>query len=62
MVFGDIGTRPLYAIRECSHHIPVKHENVLEILSLVFWSLILVISLKYITYVMRADDHVKVAC
>ncbi len=60
IVFGDIGTSPLYAFRECFSHkygIAVAHENVLGILSLIFWSLIIVISLKYAVYVMRADNE-----
>jgi KUP system potassium uptake protein len=59
IVFGDIGTSPLYAFRECFSHkygLEVVHENILGILSLIFWSLIIVISLKYTTYVMRADN------
>ncbi|HVY56017.1 MAG TPA: KUP/HAK/KT family potassium transporter, partial [Thermodesulfobacteriota bacterium] len=59
IVFGDIGTSPLYAFRECFSHkygIAVAHENILGILSLIFWSLIIVISLKYAVYVMRADN------
>lgn len=59
IVFGDIGTSPLYAIRECfssKYGIEVMHDNVLGILSLIFWSLIVVISLKYTVYVMRADN------
>ncbi len=60
VVFGDIGTSPLYAIRECfygEHAVPVNEENVLGVLSLVFWSLTIVISLKYLVYVMRADNR-----
>lgn len=57
VVFGDIGTSPLYAIRECFHSIPVTTENVLGILSLVFWALLIVISGKYVLYVMRADNR-----
>jgi KUP system potassium uptake protein len=60
VVFGDIGTSPLYALRECFHHkggLPVTPDNVLGILSLVFWALIIVISLKYVLYVMRADNR-----
>ncbi len=60
VVFGDIGTSPLYALRECFHgesSLPVTHDNILGILSLVFWALILVISLKYVLYVMRADNR-----
>ncbi|MCX6130987.1 MAG: potassium transporter Kup [Proteobacteria bacterium] len=60
VVFGDIGTSPLYALRECFHHeagLPVTTDNILGILSLVFWALIIVISLKYVLYVMRADNR-----
>jgi KUP system potassium uptake protein len=60
VVFGDIGTSPLYALRECfhgAHAVAPTHDNVLGVLSLIFWSLVLVISVKYISYVMRADNH-----
>ena len=60
VVYGDIGTSPLYAFRESFHEsygIPVTQENVLGILSLIFWSLILVISIKYLIFVMRADNQ-----
>jgi KUP system potassium uptake protein len=60
VVYGDIGTSPLYAIRECFHGdfaIPVSRANVFGVLSLVFWSLIIVISLKYLLLVMRADNR-----
>src|SRR5207302_4304419 len=59
IVFGDIGTSPLYALRECfagSHAIPVTQENVLGVLSLIFWSLVITVSLKYVVFVMRADN------
>jgi KUP system potassium uptake protein len=59
VVYGDIGTSPLYALRECfhgSHAIPVTPENVLGVLSLIFWSLTLIISIKYLIFVMRADN------
>lgn len=59
VVFGDIGTSPLYALRECffGHTpIPPTTANVLGVLSLIFWSLFLVISVKYLSYVMRADN------
>jgi KUP system potassium uptake protein len=59
VVFGDIGTSPLYALREClnhSHGVPTSHDNVYGIVSLVFWALTLVISLKYVAYVLRADN------
>jgi KUP system potassium uptake protein len=60
VVYGDIGTSPLYALRECfygSHAIPPTHSNVLGILSLIFWTLILIVSVKYITFVLRADNR-----
>jgi KUP system potassium uptake protein len=60
IVYGDIGTSPLYALRECfhgPHAIALTSENVYGVLSLVFWSLIVVISLKYIAFVMRANNR-----
>jgi KUP system potassium uptake protein len=60
IVFGDIGTSPIYALRESfnpSNGIAPTQANVLGILSLILWSLIIVISLKYLTFVMRADNH-----
>jgi KUP system potassium uptake protein len=60
VVYGDIGTSPLYAMRECffgSHSVPPTHDNVLGVLSLIIYSLILVISIKYIAIVMRADNQ-----
>src|SRR5687767_1798552 len=60
VVYGDIGTRPLYALRECfhpAHGIAVSRENVLGILSLIFWALILLISIKYLGFVLRADNR-----
>ena len=59
-MFGDIGTSPLYALKECfhaSHGIPINTENVLGILSLIFWALTIVVSLKYIAFIMRADNN-----
>jgi KUP system potassium uptake protein len=60
VVYGDIGTSPLYAIRECFHGpyaLSVIPGNVFGIISLVFWSLILVISLKYLVIVLNADNR-----
>jgi len=59
VVFGDIGTSPLYALRESLHHLPPAERlpGVLGILSLIFWSLMLVVSLKYVTVVTRADNQ-----
>jgi KUP system potassium uptake protein len=60
VVYGDIGTSPLYALRECfhgAHALVLTRANVLGILSLIFWSLLLVISVKYLLFVMRADNR-----
>ena len=60
MVYGDIGTSPLYAFKECffgPHSFPVTTGNVLGILSLIFWSLNFVVTFKYLSMVMRADNR-----
>ena len=60
IVYGDIGTSPLYAIRECfqgAHAIAPTHDNVLGVLSLIFWALVIIISVKYLVFVLRADNH-----
>ncbi len=60
VVYGDIGTSPLYAIKECfgrEYGLVPNHENVLGILSLVFWSLFLIVIVKYLTFMMRADNR-----
>ena len=60
VVYGDIGTSPLYALRECfagPHSVPATHENILGVLSLVFWAINFVVSFKYIGFVMRADNR-----
>src|SRR5262245_2649983 len=60
VVYGDIGTSPLYALRECfhgEHGVQPSHDNVLGVLSLVFWALIVIISIKYLVFVMRADNR-----
>ena len=60
IVYGDIGTSPLYAMRECfygQHSVPPTHANVLGVLSLILWSLILIISVKYLTLILRADNR-----
>jgi KUP system potassium uptake protein len=59
VVYGDIGTSPLYALKECfnpEHGVPPAHANVYGILSLIIWSLILVVSIKYLVFVLRADN------
>ena len=60
VVFGDIGTSPLYALRECftgEHGLAVTNGNVYGVISLIVWSLVIVISVKYLLYVMRADNR-----
>ena len=59
-MYGDIGTSPLYAVKECfapAHRVEPTIENVLGILSLVFWSLTLVVVVKYLSFIMRADNR-----
>jgi KUP system potassium uptake protein len=59
-VYGDIGTSPLYAIRECfkeEHGLIANTENVMGVLSLIVWALIIVVSVKYISFIMRADNR-----
>jgi KUP system potassium uptake protein len=60
VVFGDIGTSPLYTLRECLHGtgsgVPVQ-EDVYGLLSLIFWSLTMVVTVKYLTFIMRADNN-----
>ncbi len=60
VVFGDIGTSPLYALRECftaSHKVELTPDNILGVLSLFFWALILAVSVKYLTFIFRADNR-----
>ncbi|MDR1969027.1 MAG: potassium transporter Kup [Burkholderiaceae bacterium] len=59
VVYGDIGTSVLYAVKQIfgSGHVPFTYANVYGVLSIVFWTLILVVSLKYVTLVLRADNH-----
>ncbi|MGB4063992.1 MAG: potassium transporter Kup [Azonexus sp.] len=60
VVFGDIGTSPLYALKEIfnGHHpIPVTPENILGVLSLVFWAIIVLVTIKYVLIIMRADNR-----
>jgi KUP system potassium uptake protein len=60
VVYGDIGTSPLYSMRECffgSHAVAPTHDNVLGVLSLIIYALLLVISVKYVLIVMRADNQ-----
>lgn len=60
VVYGDIGTSPLYALKECfnGHHaLPMTQANVLGVLSLVFWSLTSVVTVKYLAFIVRADSQ-----
>src|SRR5262245_8073526 len=59
VVYGDIGTSPLYAVRECfgPHGVPVQPANVFGVLSLVFWTLTSIVSVKYLSHILRADNH-----
>ena len=60
VVFGDIGTSPLYSMREAfygSHPVAANHDNVLGVLSLISWALIIVVTLKYVVFMMRADNR-----
>ena len=59
IVYGDIGTSPIYAFKECfapGHGAPVTTANVLGVLSLIIWALILIVTIKYLVYVLRADN------
>ncbi len=59
IVYGDIGTSPLYAFKECfapGHGAPANPANVLGVLSLIIWALILIVTVKYLVYVLRADN------
>ncbi|MDE2402164.1 MAG: potassium transporter Kup [Burkholderiales bacterium] len=59
VVYGDIGTSPLYALKEVfAHgHLPVNAESIFGILSIVFWALTIIVSLKYVTLILRADNN-----
>jgi len=60
VVYGDIGTSPLYALKEtfAGHHpLPIVEANILGVLSIMFWTIMILVSLKYVTIIMRADNH-----
>ena len=59
VVYGDIGTSPLYALKEVFAHgrVPLTPENIYGVLSLVFWTLTVVVSLKYVALILRADNN-----
>lgn len=59
VVYGDIGTSPLYALKEVFHagHVPVSRANILGVLSLIFWTMTIIVSLKYVLLILRADNR-----
>jgi KUP system potassium uptake protein len=59
VVYGDIGTSPLYALKEVFHtgHVEVSPDNVLGVLSLIFWTMTIIVSLKYVLLILRADNN-----
>ena len=59
VVYGDIGTSPLYALKEVFHagHVPVTPDNILGVLSLIFWTMTIIVSLKYVLLILRADNN-----
>jgi len=59
VVYGDIGTSPLYALKEVFGHagVPLTHANILGILSLVFWTMTVIVSVKYVVLILRADNN-----
>jgi len=60
VVFGDIGTSPLYALKEAfnpAHGIPLNSASILGVISMLFWAIVIVVGLKYVLFVMRADNH-----
>jgi len=59
VVYGDIGTSPLYALKEVFHggHVAVTPDNVLGVLSLIFWTMTIIVSLKYVLLILRADNN-----
>ena len=59
VVFGDIATSPLYALRQCFHSeygIAASPANVFGVLSLIFWALLLIVTIKYLLFILRADN------
>ena len=59
VVYGDIGTSPLYALKEvfASGHVPLTPQNIYGVLSLVFWTLTVIVSVKYVVLILRADNN-----
>ncbi|MEO8312894.1 MAG: KUP/HAK/KT family potassium transporter, partial [Caldimonas sp.] len=59
VVYGDIGTSPLYALKQvfANGHVPLTPENVFGVLSLVFWTLTVIVSINYVVLILRADNN-----
>ncbi|MDO8376454.1 MAG: KUP/HAK/KT family potassium transporter, partial [Aquabacterium sp.] len=59
VVYGDIGTSPLYALKEVFHagHVAASPDNILGVLSLIFWTMTIIVSLKYVLLILRADNN-----
>jgi len=59
VVYGDIGTSPLYALKEVFHggHVSPTHDNILGVLSLIFWTMTIIVSIKYVLLILRADNN-----
>ena len=60
VVYGDIGTSPLYTVKECfhgPHAMSITPDNILGVMSLIFWSLTMVVTVKYVMFILRADNH-----
>ena len=60
VVYGDIGTSPLYTVKECfhgPHAMAITPDNILGVMSLIFWSLTMVVTVKYVMFILRADNH-----
>lgn len=60
VVYGDIGTSPLYTVKECfhgEHGIALTHANLLGVMSLIFWSLTIIVMVKYVIFILKADNE-----
>ena len=59
VVYGDIGTSPLYAVKEVFHagHVATSADNILGVLSLIFWTMTIIVSVKYVLLILRADNN-----
>jgi KUP system potassium uptake protein len=59
VVYGDIGTSPLYALKEVFHagHVATSADNILGVLSLIFWTMTIIVSVKYVLLILRADNN-----